>query len=159
MTAKKQQKPKDDSKRLNASYNKKSYLPVLLRIPKKEKDLVTKLESVPSKNGYILSLIKDDVRPSILRLSTIKSVLKEVLGKHQIRKIYLFGSYARGEATSESDVDILCDKGDISTLIEQGKLEEELEERLGKKVDLIFTTSYMDGYFKEQIEKDLIELC
>ena len=92
MTAKKQQKPKDDSKRLNASYNKKSYLPVLLRIPKKEKDLVIKLESVPSKNGYILSLIKDDVRPSILRLSTIKSVLKEVLGKHQIRKIYLFSS-------------------------------------------------------------------
>lgn len=159
MTAKKQQKPKDDSKRLNASYNKKSYLPVLLRIPKKEKDLVTKLESVPSKNGYILSLIKDDVRPSILRLSTIKSVLKEVLGKHQIRKIYLFGSYARGEATSESDVDILCDKGDISTLIEQGKLEEELEERLGKRVDLVFATSCMDDHFKEQIEKDLIELC
>ena len=44
-------------------------------------------------------------------------------------------------------------------MIEQGKLEEELEERLGKKVDLVFTTSYMDDYFKEQIEKDLIELC
>ena len=142
-----------------ASYNTKSYLPVLLRIPKKEKDLVEKLESVPSKNGYILSLIKDDVRPSVLRLSTIKSVLKEVLGKHQINKIYLFGSYARGEATNDSDVDILCDKGDISTLIEQGKLEEELEERLGKRVDLVFMTSHMDDYFKEQIEKDLIELC
>ena len=142
-----------------ASYNKKSYLPVLLRIPKKEKDLITKLESVPSKNGYILGLIKDNVRPSVLRLSTIKSTLKEVLGKHQIKKIYLFGSYARGEATNESDVDILCDKGDISTLIEQGKLGEELEERLGKRVDLVFTTSYMDDYFKEQVEKDLIELC
>ncbi len=142
-----------------ASYNKKSYLPVLLRIPKKEKDLIAKLESAPSKNGYILGLIKDDVRPSVLRLSTIKSTLKEVLGKHRIGRIYLFGSYARGEATSESDVDILCDKGDISTLIEQGKLEEELEERLGKSVDLVFTTSYMDAYFKEQIEKDLIELC
>ncbi len=142
-----------------ASYNKKSYLPVLLRIPKKEKDLIKKLESAPSKNGYILGLIKDDVRPSVLKLSTIKSALKEVLGKHRISRIYLFGSYARGEATSESDVDILCDKGDISTLIEQGNLEEELEERLGKKVDLVFTTSYMDDYFKEQIEKDLIELC
>ncbi len=142
-----------------ASYNKKSYLPVLLRIPKKEKDLIAKLESVPSKNGYILGLIKDDVRPSVLKLSTIKSILKEVLGKHRISRIYLFGSYARGEATNESDVDILCDKGDISTLIEQGKLEEELEERLGKSVDLVFTTSYMDAYFKEQIEKDLIELC
>lgn len=142
-----------------ASYNKKSYFPVLLRIPKKEKDLVAKLKSAPSKNGYILGLIKSDVRPNVLKLSAIKRTLKEILGKHQIKKIYLFGSYARGEATNESDVDILCDKGDISTLIEQGKLEEELEERLGKKVDLVFTTSYMDDYFKEQIEKDLIELC
>lgn len=142
-----------------ASYNKKTYLSVLLRIPKKEKDIITKLDNVSSKNGYILGLIKDDVHPSVLRISTIKSILKEVLGKHQIRKIYLFGSYARGEARNDSDVDILCEKGDISTLIEQGKLEEELEERLGKKVDLVFTTSYMDDYFKEQIEKDLIELC
>ena len=109
-----------------ASYNKKAYVPFLLRIPRGEEDIVSKLASVPSKNGYILSLIKNDIRPSVLRLSTIKRLLKEVLGKHQIRRIYLFGSYARGEAANESDVDILCDKGDISTLIEQGKLEEEL---------------------------------
>lgn len=142
-----------------ASYNKKTYLPILLRIPKKEKDIVSKLENVPSKNGYVLDLIKRDIHPNILKLSTIKSVLKEVLGKHNIEKIYLFGSYARGEADEESDVDILCGKGNISTLIEQGKLEEELEKRLGKSVDLLFTTSSMDDYFKEQIERDLIELC
>lgn len=142
-----------------ASYNKKTYLPVLLRIPKKEEDIISKLENVPSKNGYVLSLIKKDIRPSVLKLVTIKSVLKEILGKHQIKEIYLFGSYARGEANEDSDVDILCEKGDISTLIERGKLEEELENRLGKKVDLIFTTSLMDDYFKEQIERDLIKLC
>ena len=142
-----------------ASYNKKSYTSILLRIPKKEEDIVSKLENVSSKNGYVLDLIKKDIRPSILKLSTIKSVLKEVLGKYHIDEVYIFGSYARGEATEDSDVDILCDRGDISTLIEQGELEEELEKRLGKKVDLLFTTSFMDSYFKEQIEKDLIELC
>ena len=64
-----------------------------------------------------------------------------------------------GNGICRSDVDILCDKGDITTLIEQGKLEEELEEQLGKKVDLVFATSSMDDYFKEQMQKDLIELC
>ena len=80
-----------------ASYNKKSYLPVLLRITKKEKDLVEKLESAPSKNGYILSLIKGDVRPGIPRLSTIKSVLKEVLGKHQLFDIGFGADPGMGE--------------------------------------------------------------
>lgn len=83
----------------------------------------------------------------------------EVLGKHQISRVYLFGGYARGEPTNESDVDILCSKGDIATLVMKGKLEEKLEERLGKKVNMVFTTSCMGDNFKEQIQKDLIELC
>lgn len=142
-----------------SDYNKEKYYSVLLRIPKKDEEIIEKLTSVPSKNGYVLDLIKEDIRPSVLKLCEIKKILKDVLGNHGITKIYLFGSYARGEATSSSDIDILCDKGNIKTFIEQGELEEELETRLGKKVDLVFTTSYMPEYFKQQIEKDLIELC
>lgn len=142
-----------------SDYNKEKYYSVLLRIPKKDEDIIEKITSVSSKNGYVLNLIKEDIRPSVLKLGEIKKTLKAVLGSHGITKIYLFGSYARGDATPSSDVDILCDKGDVKTLIEQGELEEELEKRLGKKVDLVFTTSYMPDYFRQQIEKDLIELC
>ena len=142
-----------------SDYNKEKYYSVLLRIPKKDGDIIEKITSVPSKNGYVLNLIKEDIRPSVLKLGEIKKILKSVLGSHGITKIYLFGSYARGDATSNSDVDILCDKGNVKTLIEQGELEDELENKLGKKVDLVFTTSYMPDYFRQQIEKDLIELC
>lgn len=142
-----------------SDYNKEKYYSVLLRIPKKDEEIIEKLTSVPSKNGYVLDLIKEDIRPSVLKLCEIKKILKDVLGNHGITKIYLFGSYARGEATSSSDIDILCDKGNIITFIEQGELEDELENRLGKNVDLVFTTSFMPEYFRQQIEKDLIELC
>lgn len=142
-----------------SDYNKEKYYSVLLRIPKKDEDIIEKLNSVPSKNGYVLNLIQEDIRPSVLKLGKIKKILKSVLGDHGITKIYLFGSYARGDATPSSDVDILCDKGDVKTLIEQGELEEELETGLGKKVDLVFTTSYMSDYFRQQMEADLIELC
>ena len=37
--------------------------------------------------------------------------------------------------------------------------EEELELALNKKVDIIFTTSYMNDYFKSQIMEDMIKLC
>lgn len=146
-----------DKEEYIAQYNKKSYYSLLLRIPKKEQDIIDKIETVPSKNGYVLNLIREDT--SVLKLCEIKRILKEVLGKYNIKRIFLFGSYARGEANKDSDVDILCDKGDISTLIQQGLVEEELEEKLGKKVDLIFTTSTMPDHFKTEIEKDLIELC
>ena len=142
-----------------SDYNKEKYYSVLLRIPKKDEDIIEKITSVSSKNGYVFNLIKEDIRPSFLKLGEIKKILKAVLGSHGITKIYLFGSYARGDATPSSDVDILCDKGDVKTLIEQGELEDELENKLGKKVDLVFTTSYMPDYFRQQIEKDLIELC
>lgn len=37
-------------------------------------------------------------------------------------------------------------------------LEEELESALGKKVDIIFNTSTMDEFFRENILKDLIKI-
>lgn len=146
-----------DKEQYISEYNKKSYYSILLRIPRKEQGIIDKIETAPSKNGYVLNLIRDDA--SVLKLCDIKRILKEILGKYNVRRIFLFGSYARGEANRDSDVDILCDKGDISTLIEKGKAEEELEEALGKKVDLVFLTSSMPEFFKNEIERDLIELC
>ena len=81
-----------------------------------------------------------------------------ILAKHNIHEVYLFGSYARGEANNKSDVDIYCEAGDINTFIEQGYLEDELEEALGKEVDLIFIGSTLDDYFKEQLEGDKIRI-
>ena len=55
-------------------------------------------------------------------------------------------------------VDIYCNRGDIKTLIDLGMLEEELENALGKKADIVFDTSTMDEFFRENILKDLIEI-
>ena len=45
------------------------------------------------------------------------------------------------------------------TLEGKQKLEDELEEALNKKVDIIFDSSYIDEYFKKQIMEDMIKLC
>ena len=63
------------------------------------------------------------------------------------------------EAKNSSDVDIYCESGDIETFIDQGFLEDELEATLGKDVDIVFTGSQLDEFFKEQIEVDKIRIC
>lgn len=148
-----------NQKKYISEYNKETYAMFPFRVRKDNVDIVNKLKTVPNKNKYIFDLIENDINPSVLTLKQIKTKIMPIMAKHNIHEVYLFGSYARGEATNKSDVDIFCESGDIKTLIDQGFLEDELEKALGKEVDIIFIGSMMDDYFKSQMEEDLIKLC
>lgn len=137
-------------------YNKITYKMFPFRVRKDNVETINKLNSVSSINGYINSLIENDI--GVLTLKQIKERMLPVLFKHNIYEVYLFGSYARGEANSNSDIDIYCESGDIRTLIQQGILENELKSALRKDVDIVFIGSRMNDYFKEQLEKDKIRL-
>ena len=124
---------------------------------KKGNELINFLDNLNNRNSYIISVIEKD--HNVLTLSKIKKTITPILNGYGITDINLFGSYARGEANSNSDVDIFCDSGNIKNLIEQGKMEDKLEEALGKEVDIVFSSSKMDPFFKEQIMEDMIKLC
>ena len=65
-----------------------------------------------------------------------------VARKHCIRRIFIFGSYARGEATEDSDVDILVDKEGVQAKgLQWGGIYSDFTEALGKDVDML--TSYV----------------
>ena len=49
-------------------------------------------------------------------IDEIKEIVKPILKKYDVRKAYIFGSYARGEATEESDVDIMISNDNFSLL-------------------------------------------
>lgn len=142
-------------------YNKNNYKQYIFRVRKDDNLVINQLNNVKSRNAYLRNLILNDINPNkkIYTLAEIKSIIKPILNSYDIKEIYLFGSYARGEANKDSDIDIYCEKGKIKTLIDQGHLEEELEKSLKKKVDIIFTSATLKDYFKQQIMKDLIKLC
>ena len=140
-------------------YNKSTYKMIPFRVRKDDNKVINKLNSVKSMNNYIYSLISNDINKDILSIKQIKERILPILNKHNIYEVYLFGSYARGEANNKSDVDIYCNPGDIKTLIDQGYLEDELKESLKKDVDIIFIGSAMDDFFKEQLENDKIRIC
>ena len=139
------------------NYNRCKYKMYQFRVKKEDSDIISLLDKQDNKNQYILSLIKDDF--NVYTLKQLKDLMKPVFRKYEINEIYLFGSYARGEATKDSDVDIYCSKGKVRSLIDQGRLIDELEEVLKKKVDIVFDTSEMNEYFKNQIMEDMIKLC
>lgn len=147
---------KFNQKKYINDYNKQNYKMYQFRV-KKDSKLIKFLDNLNNRNSYIISAIEKD--RNVLTISKIKKIIMPILNKYGITDINLFGSYARGEANSNSDVDIYCDRGNIKNLVEQGKMEDKLEEALGKEVDIVFSSSKMDSFFKEQIMEDMIKLC
>ena len=141
------------------SYNKNTYKMFPFRVRKDNTAVIEKLNNTRNKNQYIVDLIENNINPSVLTLKQIKERIMPVMHKHNIHEVYLFGSYARGEATNKSDIDIYCESGDVETLYDEVDFIEEVEKALGKEVDIVFIGSHMHWYFKEQLEKDLIKLC
>ena len=139
-------------------FNKEHYKTYLFRVRKSDSKLIDKLDNVPNRNNYITNLILDDIDPSILTIKQIKERIKPIMKKHGIKNVYLFGSYARGEANRNSDVDIYCDSGDIDSLWKHSAFQDELIKVLGKDVDVITIGSEMDDYFRLQIENDAIKI-
>ncbi len=148
-----------DQKKYVNSYNKETYKMFPFRVRKDNKLVMDKLLTEKNVNKYILDLIEENVNPGVLTIKQIKERILPVLAKHQIHEVYLFGSYSRGEATRNSDVDIYCESGDIKSLWDAAGLDDELKEALGKDVDVIFTSATMNSFFKEQLDKDKIRLC
>lgn len=133
-----------------SNYNKEKYKMFQFRIKKSDSDILYHLEMQKNKNNYLNNLICNDIENrKILTIKNIKNILKPNCNKYNISEIYLFGSYARGEARADSDVDIYCDRGNIDTLVKQFEFEEELKKSLNKNVDVVFTTSRMNSIFKK----------
>ncbi len=63
--------------------------------------------------------------------------IRRVAAKHGVRRISVFGSHARGDAGAQSDVDFLIEVGGPTTPWFPGGLVAELEELLGRRVDVV----------------------
>lgn len=70
-------------------------------------------------------------------------------------RIGIFGSYARNEQTNESDIDILVKLNKGITLLQLVRIENELSEKLGIKVDLVTEGALTNKKLKKAIIKDL----
>lgn len=76
------------------------------------------------------------------------------LRKHGAKKIAVFGSYARSKQKKKSDIDILVEFLQKKSLLEIVKIERELSESLGIKVDLL-TEKAISPYIMNHVKKEM----
>ena len=74
-------------------------------------------------------------------IEEIKDKVTPIAQKYGVKRISLFGSYARGEATENSDLDFIIDDGEINGLLKYISLVKKLEETFHCHVDLISSGS------------------
>ena len=83
-------------------------------------------------------------------LEEIKKIIIEVLRKSDVKRAALFGSIVRGEATVESDIDLLIEFEGRKSLLDLVGLKLELQELLGRRVDVL-TYGSLHPLLKERI--------
>lgn len=75
-----------------------------------------------------------------LSIDEIKRRISPICKQYDVSRAYLFGSYARGEATENSDVDIRIDKGNskkLQGLFDVSAFQLAIIDALGREVDLL----------------------
>ena len=85
------------------------------------------------------------------QISEIRENVNRRAREYGAERVYLFGSYARGDANETSDIDLRIDKGQIRGGIALAGLLLDLESDLEAKVDLV-TTGSLDEEFLEMIK-------
>ena len=103
----------------------------------------------------------------IYTLEEIRSRTLPIIQKYHIPAMYLFGSYAIGQATEDSDLDFLVDTTgtDLTSLLRLGALYCDLEDAFEKRIDLITVRSIMqntdmpsDVDFRNAVLKERVRL-
>ncbi|HKZ33737.1 MAG TPA: nucleotidyltransferase domain-containing protein [Candidatus Nanoarchaeia archaeon] len=73
----------------------------------------------------------------ILDIGKIKDKITTILKKNHVTKAGIFGSYSRGEQKTDSDIDILVEISKPISLLDFSRLKLDLEDALGRKVDIV----------------------
>ena len=103
----------------------------------------------------------------VFSIDEIKARISPIAKKYRLNAVYIFGSYAREEATENSDIDILIDRqgSTIRGMFDMGGLYNELSQSLGKSIDLVTlqtlkqkSTILRTPYFIENVEAEGIKI-
>lgn len=87
-----------------------------------------------------------------------RDLIRRIAERHGARNIRVFGSIARGDAGPESDVDLLVEAGPSTTPWFPGGLVADLEEALGRRVDVV-TERGLSPELRQQVLEEAIPVC
>ena len=77
------------------------------------------------------------MKSTIVNIEELKKIMLPVLKKYKVRRASLFGSVVTGNTKRDSDIDLLVELPLTASLLDLSGLKIDLEEVLGKKVDVL----------------------
>ena len=98
-----------------------------------------------------------NMKTHVFTIEEMKEAICEIAQRYGVERVTLFGSYARGEARLDSDIDLLISKGRIRGLFELSGFHLDLEERLNTHIDIL-TADCLDEKFLRRINREEIVL-
>ena len=93
----------------------------------------------------------------VYTMQELRDKIAPIAKKHGVKRVSVFGSYGRGEATPQSDVDLTIDRGEIKGLLQYSAFILDLEDALGCHVDVVASDS-RDQRFLAAIQKDEVKI-
>lgn len=86
----------------------------------------------------------------MMDIAMIKKTITPIARSYGVKRVYLFGSYAKGNANENSDIDLLIEKGKPMSLLKLSGMRQSVQEALELSVDLV-TTAGIEERFCEEI--------
>jgi predicted nucleotidyltransferase len=86
-----------------------------------------------------------------------RDAVLQIAARHGAYNIRIFGSVARGEAGPDSDIDLLIDRGPITSPWFPASLVLELEEELGRRIEVV-TEQGLNRHLRERVLREAIPL-
>ena len=83
----------------------------------------------------------------------IRTKIKEKLENEHAKSIAIFGSYIQGEDRPDSDIDILVEFSVPKSLFDMARIERQLSEDIGIKVDLV-TEKSLSPYMRRRVDRE-----
>ena len=95
-------------------------------------------------------------RQHVYTLDEIREIAVPIAKRHQLRRLSLFGSYARGEATAQSDLDFRADVPDGFGMFQMSALQDDLEIAFHKQIDVV-TPGMLDDSLSTDLARNMME--
>ena len=88
-------------------------------------------------------------------INDIKKIIAPIAEAHGVQSVFLFGSYSKGTASAESDVDLKIEKGALRSLFQLSGFRLAIEDALKLPVDLVTSESsdrdFLDCIAQEEV--------
>jgi len=89
-------------------------------------------------------------------IAEIQRIIYPVAVRYGVERVLLFGSYARGEAKTDSDIDLRVDSGEIRGYFRLAGFQRELQEALSTQVDVLTTGSLEEKFLSRIANEEVV---